>query len=136
MTSLQFQLTTDPNATTPTFTLTCNSTGGPVTTFSWRRDGALVTNNNSYNIAAPVVTDAVSGTYSLTLTVMGRRAGQYECSVTNSRTPMDTGNLTIESKFYEIVWAHCYIVLFRESLFVARTTDFNGKSKWGVWWCT
>ena len=95
MTSLQFQLTTDPNATTPTFTLTCNSSGGPVTTFSWRRDGALVT-----NIATPVVTDAVSGTYSLNLTVMGRRAGQYECSVTNSRTPMDTRNLTIESKFY------------------------------------
>ena len=100
MTSLQFQLTTDPNATTPTFTLTCISTGGPVTTFSWRRDGALVTNNNSYSIAAPEVTDAVSGTYSLNLTVTGRRAGQYECSVTNIRTSMDTENLTIESKFY------------------------------------
>ena len=98
MTSLQFQLTTDPNATTPTFNLTCISTGGPVTTFSWRRDGALVTNNNSYNIATPIVTDPMSGTYSLTLTVMGRQAGQYECSVTNSRTPMDTGSLTIEGK--------------------------------------
>ena len=33
---------------------------------------------------------------------------------------------------YKIVWAHCYVVLFQEdllSLFVARTTDFNGKSK-------
>ena len=105
VTSLQFQLTTDPNVTTPTFNLTCISTGGPVTTFSWRRDGALVTNNNSYNIAAPVVTDAVSGTYSLNLTVTGRRAGRYECSVTNSRTPMDTGNLTIESKIY-VQFAH------------------------------
>ena len=37
-----------------------------------------------------------------------------------------------ESFSPEIVWAHCYVVLFREdllSLFVARTTDFNGKSK-------
>ena len=38
----------------------------------------------------------------------------------------------MQSDSHEIVWAHCYVVLFREdllSLFVARTTDFNGKSK-------
>ena len=37
-----------------------------------------------------------------------------------------------DEKLQEIVWAHCYVVLFREdllSLFVARATDFNGKSK-------
>ena len=57
-----------------------------------------MTNNNSYNIATPVVTDPMSGTYSLNLTVTGRRPGRYECSVTNSRTPMDPRNLTIEGK--------------------------------------
>ena len=98
VTSLQFQLTTDMNAPTPTFTLTCISTGGPVTTFSWRRDGALVTNNNSYNIAPQRVIDAENGSYTHILTVTGRRPGQYECSVTNNRTFMETRNLTVESK--------------------------------------
>ena len=98
VTSLQFQLATDLNATTPNFTLTCISTGGPVTTFSWRRDGARVANNNSYNISPQVVTDGENGTYTHILTVMGRRPGQYECSLTNNRPSMDTGNLTVESK--------------------------------------
>ena len=96
--TLHFTLTTDLNATTPMFTLTCNSTGGPVTTFSWRKDGALVTNNNSYNIAPQRITDAESGTYTHILTVMGRSPGQYECSVTNNRPSMDTGSLTVEGK--------------------------------------
>jgi len=98
VTSLQFQLITDPNATTPNFTLTCISTGGPVTTFSWRRDGALVTNNISYNIAPQRVTNAENGTYTHILTVTGRRPGQYECSVANNRPSMDARNLTVESK--------------------------------------
>ena len=96
--TLQFQLTTDLNATIPTFTLTCTSIGGPVTTFSWRRDGALATNNNSYNIAPQRVTDAASGTYTHILTVTGRRPGQYECSLTNNRPSIETGSLTVEGK--------------------------------------
>ena len=98
VTSLRFQLTTDPNATTPNFTLTCTSIGGPVTTFSWRRDGAIVTNNNSYDITHQRVTDAENGTYTHILTVTGRHPGQYECSVNNNRPSMDTGSLTVESK--------------------------------------
>ena len=98
MTSLQFQLTTDLNAPTPKFTVTCISTGGPVTTFSWRRNGALVTNNNSYNVAPQRVADAERGIYAHILTVTGRYPGQYECSVTNNRISMETGNLTVESK--------------------------------------
>jgi len=74
------------------FTLTCTSIGGPVTTFSWRRDGAIVTNNNSYDITHQRVTDAENGTYTHILTVTGRHPGQYECSVTNSRPSMDSGN--------------------------------------------
>ena len=98
MTSLQFQLTTDMNAPTAMFTLTCTSIGGPVTTFSWRRDGAIVTNNNSYDITHQRVTDAENGTYTHILTVTGRHPGQYECSVNNNRPSMDAGSLTVESK--------------------------------------
>ena len=99
VTSLQFQLTTDLNDTTPMFILTCISTGDPVTTFSWRRDGALLTNNNSYyNIAPQRVANAERSTYNRILTVTGRYPGQYECSVTNNRPSMDTGNLTVQSK--------------------------------------
>ena len=106
MTSLQFQLITNLNAPTPMFALTCISTGGPVTIFSWRKDGALVTNNNGYNIAPQIVTDGENGTYTHILTVTGRHAGEYECSVTNNRTFMETGNLKVESKsmFNMVKW--------------------------------
>jgi len=98
VTSLQFTLTTDLNAITPSFTLTCISTGGPVTAFSWRRDGAIVTKNNSFDLAPQLVTDTETGTYTRILTVMGRHPGKYECIVTNNRPSMDTGNLTVEGK--------------------------------------
>ena len=48
VTSLNFELTTELNSTTPTFTLTCTSSGGPVTTVSWMRDGEVLTENGNY----------------------------------------------------------------------------------------
>ena len=45
------------------------------------------------------VTDPVTATYTNTLTVTGRLAGQYECSVSNSRTPSgSTRSLTVVGK--------------------------------------
>ena len=45
------------------------------------------------------VTDPVTATYTNTLTVTGRLAGQYQCSVSNSRTPSgSTRSLTVVGK--------------------------------------
>ena len=95
---ITFQLDTEPATDPPVFTLTCISTGGPVTTVSWRRDGTLLNDDSNHDITSQV-TDPVTATYTNTLTVTGRLAGQYECSVSNSRTPSgSTRSLTVVGK--------------------------------------
>ena len=95
---ITFQLDTDPVTDPPVFTLTCTSTGGPATTVSWRRDGTVLSDDNNHDIMSQV-TDPVTATYTNTLTVTGRLAGQYECNASNSRTPSgSTRNLTVVGK--------------------------------------
>ena len=84
---ITFQLDTDPATDPPVFTLTCTSTGGPATTVSWRRNGTMLSDDSTYSITSQVLTDAETATYTHTLTVTGRLLGQYQCSVSNIRTP-------------------------------------------------
>ena len=92
---MTFQLDTDPATDPPVFTLTCTSTGGPATTVSWRRGGTMLSDNSTYSISSQV-TDAVTATYTHTLTVTGRLVGEYQCSVSNIRTPSgSTRSLTV-----------------------------------------
>ena len=84
---ITFQLNTDPATDPPVFTLTCTSTGGPATTVSWRRDGEILTKFTSYSVTSRILLDTETATYTHTLTVTGRLAGEYECSVSNIRTP-------------------------------------------------
>ena len=96
---ITFQLNTDPATDPPVFTLTCTSTGGPATTVSWSRDGTLLTESSSYSITSQILTDTETATYTHTLTVTGRLEGQYQCSVSNIRTPSgSTRSLEIASK--------------------------------------
>ena len=83
---ITFQLNTDPATDLPVFTLTCTSTVGPATTVSWRRDGTILSDDNTYCITSQVM-DAETATYTHTLTVTGRFVGEYQCSVSNIRTP-------------------------------------------------
>ena len=89
VTSLQFQLTSELNATTPTFTLTCTSTGGPATTVTWTVNNCTVTEDenhhqdSAHNITSQILTDPEEATYNHTLAVTGRLEGQYECNVSN-----------------------------------------------------
>ena len=77
------------------FTLTCVSTGGPATTVTWTRDGAILSNDANY-VFAKTVTDQLTATYNNVLTVTGREPGNYTCSVANVRTaPPDTASLTV-----------------------------------------
>ena len=95
---ITFQLNTDPATDPPVFTLTCTSTGGPASTVSWSRDGTVLSDDSNHDITSQVM-DTVTATYTNTLTVTGRLAGQYECSVSNIRTPSgSTRNLTVVGK--------------------------------------
>ena len=83
-----------PNITSLTFnaqsyTLTCNSTGGPATTVTWKRDGVVITLNATYQQTKRVV-DPVAGTYQTVLTIdpsvsQSDIVGTYNCTVENAR---------------------------------------------------
>ena len=91
-----FTWTTNDTEVHTTFsTVTCTSTGGPATTVSWRRDGTMLSDDSTYSITSQV-TDAVTATYTHTLTVTGRLVGEYQCNVSNIRTPSgSTRSLTV-----------------------------------------
>ena len=96
--SVQFQLTSELNATTPTFTLTCTSIGGSATTVSWTVNNSAVTEDSGHNITSQVLTDAETATYNHTLTVTGRLEGQYECTVSNNKPSSSSGTLAVVGK--------------------------------------
>ena len=98
--SIQFQLTSELNATTPTFTLACTSTGGPATTITWTVDNSVVTEDSAHNITSQVLTDPETATYNHTLTVTGRLVGEYQCSVSNNKPSSSSGMLAVVGKNY------------------------------------
>ena len=84
--SLQFQLTSELTVPTPTFTLTCTSTGGPATTVSWTVNNCTVTEDSAHNITS-LITNTTTATYTHILAVTGRLEGEYKCNVSDNRTP-------------------------------------------------
>ena len=92
--------TSDP----PTFTLFGNTSGGPPTTYTWTRNGQVITNNATYSISLQVDishTRFQNSHYRSTLTVTGRLPGVYQYSVTNRATSgMVTDQITIEGPNY------------------------------------
>ena len=70
-------------------TLTCTSTGGPATNVTWRRDGVVITLNDTHQQTKRVV-DPVNGTYQTVLTINSSVGwsgivGTYNCTVENDR---------------------------------------------------
>ena len=79
-------------AAPPSFTLAGDTDGGPPETYTWTRNGAPITNNDSFSISIGVngVTDPSAydnSRYRSTLTVTGRLPGVYQYSVSNRATP-------------------------------------------------
>ncbi len=82
-------------ATPPTFTLHGDTGGGPPVEYTWTRNGAVITNNDSYNISIRINNDAGHYTierlsnayYRSTLIVTGVLPGVYQYSVNNKATP-------------------------------------------------
>ena len=95
MSSVHFQLTSELNATTPTFNLTCISTGGPATTVTWTRNSRVVTDDIAHDITSQVLTDGETATYSHTLMVTGRLVGVYECNVSNNKPSSSSRMLAV-----------------------------------------
>ena len=70
-------------------TLTCTSTGGPATNVTWRRNGAVITFNATYQQTKRVV-GPVAGTYQTMLTIdpsvdQSDIVRTYSCTVENIR---------------------------------------------------
>ena len=65
-------------------TLTCTSTGGPATTVTWTKDGAVITPSTTHQQTQMIV-DTVEGIYQNTLSVAEHLYGLYSCVVENSR---------------------------------------------------
>ena len=86
----------------PSFTLHGATSGGPPTTYTWTRNGQVITNSASYSISIQVEHPPVgfqNSRYRSTLTVTGRLPGVYQYSVINKATSgMVTDTFTIESK--------------------------------------
>ena len=77
-------------------TLTCTSTGGPATTFTWRRDGVVIILNATYQQTKRVV-DPVASTYQTVLTIDPSVdiVGTYNCTVENARGSTSAATLTV-----------------------------------------
>ena len=89
-------------------TLTCTSTGGPATTVTWRKDGAIITLNTTYQQTKRVV-DPVASTYQTVLAIdpsvdQGSIVGSYCCTVENFRGRSSlvviVGELTLKEHVY------------------------------------
>ena len=74
--TIDFKLTSPQDSTVVTFSLTCNSTGGPVSSVIWTRDGLLLVNTNPL-----VLTDVSTDSYTNVLQVNGRTPGTYTCQM-------------------------------------------------------
>ena len=77
------------------------SSGGPPTTYTWTRNGAVITDGGPYSISIAVDghSDTIyrEGRYRSTLIVSGNLPGLYQYSATNRATiTIMTGNHTIE----------------------------------------
>ena len=91
----------------PTFTVLGATSGGPPTTYTWTRNGQVITNSASYSISIQLDRSPdgfQNSRYRSTLTVTGRLPGVYQYSVTNRATSsMVTGTFTIESKYHMLL---------------------------------
>ena len=86
---MMFYVDSDLNGTSPQFTLTCISTGGPATTVTWTRGSEMLTGST-------VLNDAETAQYTHTLTVTGRLGGLYTCTVSNDKPSEDSAQLSVQ----------------------------------------
>ena len=105
------ELTFDPSS----YTVSCVSSGGPVNTVTWSRNGDPITPSTSPYQLSQILTSGVTSTFLHTLTITGGDAedynGTFSCTVSNSRGTAPVQSLDIHCKMTPIVKLHlyCYI---------------------------
>ena len=81
---------------TPTFTLAGVTRGGPPTTYTWTRNGSVITDGGPYSISIAVTADSQinreNAGYTSTLRVTGNLPGLYQYSVSNRATATTRSN--------------------------------------------
>ena len=87
-----FTLTVDVDGTSPQFTLTCISTGGPATTVIWTRDTTPVTEGNETVLVNPITAE-----YHHTLNVTGDIKGKYTYTVANNKPSNASATMECEA---------------------------------------
>ena len=95
----------DLNGSSPQFTLTCISTGGPATTVTWTRDS-----EEAEGEAETVLIDSTSAEYNHTLTVTGRLPGVYRFTVANDVPSEDSDSLRVQGRVVYNMYAKMYII--------------------------
>ena len=74
--TISYRLTSSQDSTDVTFSLTCNATGGPVSSVIWTRDGLLLDNTGPL-----VLINASTASYTNVLEVNNRTPGTYMCQI-------------------------------------------------------
>ena len=85
-------LKVDIDGTSPQFTLTCISTGGPATTVTWTKDSITVAEGNETVLLNPITAE-----YLHTLKVTGDIKGRYTCTVANSKPSSASATMECEA---------------------------------------
>ena len=85
-------LNVDTDGTSPQFTLTCISTGGPATTVTWTRDSTPVTEGSETVLQNPITAE-----YLHTLKVTGDIKGRYTCTVANNKPSNASATIECEA---------------------------------------
>ena len=82
-------------------TLTCTSSGGPVDSVTWLKDGSEVRGDSSVYDQTRTITDAVMGTYQHTLTGqdLSDFVGTFTCTVRDGVGNNDTRTLAINGNY-------------------------------------
>ena len=91
-----------------TLTLTCTSTGGPATTVTWRKNGAVVEGDGTTYHQSQRVVDTRTATYENTLSsgVAANFIGTFSCTVTNSRGSPGTKSVTLNGEHGDVCGVH------------------------------
>ena len=70
----------------------------------------MLSDDSYYSIVPQILLDSETATYTHTLTVTGRLVGEYQCSVSNIRTPLGSSrSLTVVGKECSVacLWVAC-----------------------------
>ena len=80
---IAFTLHTDPGASVPEFTISCQTRGGPPTTVEWSVNETRIEEVTDHN-TSQIVLDTYNVEYESRLLVRSRTSGNYSCSITNN----------------------------------------------------